>query len=335
MNLFDRVFAIHSEFSHAHLPVSRRRLEDALECSPATVKRIIEHMRDRLGAPISYDRVRNGYYYDHSEGAPYELPGLWFNAEELHALLAMQQLLARIQPGLLDRHIAPLQRRIEQLLGRGVSDPLALARRVRILGIASRRATGAALGAVVSALIRRRRIYITYHGRERDARSKRSVSPQRLVHYRDNWYLDAWCHHTAALRTFSVDRIQAARLEDTSAEDLPETTLDAYFEGAYGIFGGEPTDTAVLRFSRSAARWVADEEWHPAQEGRALADGRYELRVPYADPRELIMDILKHGPEVEVIAPPALRETVAARLRQAVNNYEDPGSRNEPPADVK
>ena len=54
-----------------------------------------------------------------------------------------------------------------------------------------------------------------------------------------------------------------------------------------------------------------------------IPDGHYELRVPYHDPRELIMDLLKYGPEVEVLAPEALRQAVAGQLRAAVALYGD------------
>ncbi len=32
-------------------------------------------------------------------------------------------------------------------------------------------------------------------------------------------------------------------------------------------------------------------------------DGYYVLKVPYSDARELCMDIMKYGPDVEVLAP--------------------------------
>jgi predicted DNA-binding transcriptional regulator YafY len=66
---------------------------------------------------------------------------------------------------------------------------------------------------------------------------------------------------------------------------------------------------------------VAEEQWHPQQQGRMLDDGSYELHIPYADPRELVMDILKHGAEVEVISPKPLRETVMQHLRSALARY--------------
>ena len=73
--------------------------------------------------------------------------------------------------------------------------------------------------------------------------------------------------------------------------------------------------------NRKQLLWVADEQWHPRQAGRFLEDGRYELEVPYSDPRELVMDILKHGAEVEVIAPEELRREVAECLRQGAAKY--------------
>ena len=116
MDRFDRVFQLNNVLQAARLPVPRRRLEQELECSRATVKRIIEDLRDFLGAPVKYDRNRNGYYYDQSEQQLFELPGLWFNASELYALLSAQQLLANTQPGLLDSHLQPLRKRIDQIL---------------------------------------------------------------------------------------------------------------------------------------------------------------------------------------------------------------------------
>jgi predicted DNA-binding transcriptional regulator YafY len=115
LDRFDRIFELNRILQAARQPVSRRRLEAELECSPATVKRIIEDMRLYLNAPIVYEAERNGYFYDQAEGM-YELPGLWFNASELHALLSVQQLLSQVQPGLLDPLLRPLTKRIAGLL---------------------------------------------------------------------------------------------------------------------------------------------------------------------------------------------------------------------------
>lgn len=128
------------------------------------------------------------------------------------------------------------------------------------------------------------------------------------------------------MRTFSVDRVLEASEIPEAANEIPDDELDEYFASSYGIFSGKADKTAVLRFSAERARWVADERWHPRQVGQFLTDGRYELRIPYRHDEELVMDILRHGREVEVVAPPALRESVRKALRDALSQYEQTSS---------
>lgn len=321
MDRLQRIYKLHRVISARRHPVPRTTLEQELECSRATVKRIIQEMKLYFNSPLEYDRERNGYYYDTQDGQTFELPGVWFNAAELHALLTTQQLLEQMQPGLLDSHLNPLKKRIEKLLAAGQHDGGEIARRVRILRMAGRNTSGEHFQTVAGALLQRKRLAIRYHGRGKDEETQREISPQRLTHYRDNWYLDAWCHQRDALRSFAVDRLREAKALEKRAKDIAEKELDAHFASSYGIFAGKPKHTAVLRFTPQRARWVAEEQWHPQQQGRLLQDGGYELRIPYSDPRELVMDILKHGAEVEVVEPEPLRDEVRRHLHNALAHY--------------
>jgi predicted DNA-binding transcriptional regulator YafY len=323
LDLFDRIFALHRILANRRTLISRRELQDKLECSRATVGRIIADMRNYLGAPIVYDRQFQGYRYDRSGDSLYELPGLWLNSSELFALLATQKLLADIQPpGLLEPHIAPLRERIDTILRHRRLGHPEIPRRIRILQMAARLTDLEHFQKIATALLQRRKLHILYHGRARDKTTERDVSPQRLVYYRDNWYLDAWCHLRNGLRSFSLDRMHPVYIHDAPAKEISDAVLDAYYASSYGIFAGPANRTAVLRFSSSAARWVADEHWHPKQEGTVLPDGGYELKVPYNNPTELIMDILKYGTEVKVLAPAELQQAVARRLWKAAEQYD-------------
>ncbi len=77
----------------------------------------------------------------------------------------------------------------------------------------------------------------------------------------------------------------------------------------------------MLRFNPERARWVAKELWHRDQAGRFLEDGRYELRIPYSNALELTMDVLRYGPDVEVVEPAILRDLVRDRLAAALARY--------------
>ncbi|MBI2969406.1 MAG: YafY family transcriptional regulator [Gammaproteobacteria bacterium] len=321
MDRFDRIFALHKLLAGRRTPISRRELESRLECSRATVRRLIEEARDFLGAPIVYDREYNGYRYDQADGQLYELPGLWLNSSELFALLVSEKLLAEVQPGLLAPALAPLRERIVAILRHRRLGHPEMERRIRILQMAARSTNLEHFQQIATALLDRRKLHIFYHGRSRDQSTERDVSPQRLVYYRDNWYLDAWCHLRKGLRSFSLDRMQPRYIHDAPAREVPEEALETYFTSAYGIFSGPADKTAILRFSSQAAKWVADEHWHSKQTGVMLKSGEYELRVPYGNPTELIRDILKYGDEVEVVAPAELRRAVAKKLRAAADRY--------------
>ena len=231
--------------------VSMRTFIEELKVSPATFKRDLQYMRERLNAPIVWDRELRGYRFDPNEPAAssYALPGLWFNASEIHALLSMQQLLADVQPGLLEPHIEPLRSRIRLLLDGDDHSAEEVQRRIRVLSMAARSVAPCFFETVSSALLSRRRLQLVHYSRGRDEETGREVSPQRLVHYRDNWYLDTWCHLRRGLRSFAVDGFRHASLSDKKAREVPARVLDRELGSGYGIFAGAETCRACLRFS--------------------------------------------------------------------------------------
>ncbi len=320
MDRFDRIFQLNNILQNSRHPVSHKRLEEQLECSRATVTRTIEDLRDRLNAPLEYDRKANGYFYSHQLDQMFELPGLWFNASEVNALLGVQQLLTNLQPGLLDNYLDPLRQRIDTILQHEHASSDNIINRIRILRMAARPA-GEYFQMVTNALAQRRQLSIEYHGRGNNTITQRKISPQRLINYRDNWYLDAWCHLRGALRSFALDAIQSAQIVTAAAKEVGDKQLDEYYTSAYGIFSGKADKQAILHFVPECARWVSNEQWHPDQQRCYLEDGSYELCIPYNNASELIMDILKYGADVKVIAPNELRQQVMDRLQAAAKLY--------------
>ena len=318
----ERFYRIHRALKSGKCLPLRHFTED-LGVSRATFKRDIEYLRDRYGAPLLWDRERNGYRYDLSQpGADrFELPGFWLSAAEIHALLAMQAMLADLDAGILGGQVEPLMQRLEKILEESRFPSSEVRKRIRILHQGARRGEPAAFGVVAQAVLERKRLSIRHHNRARDEDSTRTISPQRLIHYRDNWYVDAWCHLRNDIRTFALDAIAHAEPLEEKAKEIPHAELERYLAGSYGIFGGEPRGTAKLRFSPMRSRWVSRERWHPDQKASWDAQGRYVLELPYSDERELVMDILRHGADVEVLAPAGLRDQVRQTLAKAGQQY--------------
>ncbi len=296
---------------------------DELEVSRATIKRDLEYLRDRLYAPIVWDRSLRGYRYDTTSGdnERFAMPGLWFNASEAHALLTMDAMLSHLQPGLLGPHIEPLRARIRLLMETGDHSADEVIKRIRILSMASRSFESKHFEVIASALLKRQRLLITHYNRRHDERLEREVSPQRLINYRGNWYLDAWCHLRKSLRSFGIDAIEHVEPTNKKARHVAEKTLEETFTSSYGIFSGKQKHKAILRFSPQSARWVSHEQWHPEQTSHYDEQKFYVLEVPYGNDTELVMDILRHGLDCEVIKPAELRDKVREKLLDALKAY--------------
>lgn len=292
---------------------------EELDISLATFKRDLAYLRDRLNAPITWDREAGGYRFEQQGvGDKYELPGLWFSASEIHALLTMQQLLGSLGTGLLTPHIKPLMARLRGLLDQEGIPVEEVEARIRIQRSAARAYEPTCFTPLATAVLQRHRVRVRHYNRERDETIEREISPQRLNYYRENWYVDAWCHLRNGLRSFALDAIQAVTSLSAPAQDIAPDALAAELDQGYGIFSGKTVDWARLRFSAERARWVSKEIWHPEQRGEWLADGSYELELPYTSDKELLMDIQRHLPEVQVLAPESLKTQLLNVLKEAL-----------------
>ena len=298
-----------------------RELQEALDVSRSTLCRDLDYLRDRLGVPIAWNPKLQVYRLDGASGDQ-ELPGIWFSEREIHALLSMMELINKLEPaGLLAPRIGPLKERLNKLLEEGTGSAKEAVKRIRILPMAQRPVETELFQTLVDALIHRKRLKIRHLGRRTGQISERDVSPQRLVYYRDNWYLDAFCHLRDDLRSFALDVIQHTDHSEKPAVSVDDQTLKAFFEDSYGIFNGKPDKVAQLKFTPFRAQWVAREIWHPQQTGQYLPDGSYLLEIPYRVDTELIREILKEGAEVEVLAPDSLRQQVASFIDLAQRLY--------------
>lgn len=321
MAQIDRLHELLAIFYGRRYPIRLNDLLNLVDYSKPTLKRYIRKLRE-FGAPLRYDQQYQGYVLDKTDDESIQFPGLWFNVSELHSLLTIHELIDKLDPGLLKAEFLPLRTRIEKILAlRGVNTG-ELTRRIQFIGVGIRLCCPHAFRIAATALMERKRLKLRYHGRGDNKMSSRQVSPQRMIYYRGNWYLAVYCHTRRALRTLALERMSEVVPEAADCEEINEDALRDHFTCSFGIFAGRPEQQAVLVFSEESARWVAEERWHPEQQGRWLADGSFELQLPYSDQRELAMEILRYGPDVRVISPPELARTVQERLSLALRQYE-------------
>lgn len=308
MNSTERLHKIHHMLTNRSV-VTTEHFIDELQISVSTLKRDLTFLRDRLNAPVKFDRDLGGYCFEKvlPVGPQYEVPGLWFNDSELHALLTMQKLLHEVQPGLLTPYLQPMQSKLQAILCSMKDSPEEIANRVLILATDRRELPLKSFEVVATATIRRHQLKIIHFNRGTNTETERIVSPQQMVYYRDNWYVDCWCHTRETIRSFSVDAIVSTELLADKAKNLSIKKLREKLSEGYGIFSGKAVQWAKLRIGAIPARWVSKRIWHSKQKISFNNEGQLLLEIPFSDDRELMQDILAWLPDVEILEPESLR----------------------------
>jgi predicted DNA-binding transcriptional regulator YafY len=326
MNKYRRLNQLATYLHDAPLPKPLSQLAFQYQCTEKTVRRDIATLAAEQNAP--YFVHDNQVHCDQVKASKLEINGQWLDREELMALFALHHLLDSLTDKALHPELKPFQTRIEQLLGAQQPQLSAEAgsdwiKRIKLIDVAQRPICEQVFETLVKALHHPHAIRIHYWQRRTDKVEIRTLTPLQLVRYKDNWKLDGWCHHKNAHRQFSLDAIKTVEMLDQPATEIDLTQLTDQLQSSYGIFSGQANHTAILAFDPFIARWVKDEQWHPEQQSRWREDGRYELSLPYHHDIELIQDILKYGPQVEVLGPNTLRQKVRDHLHKALEKYED------------
>jgi predicted DNA-binding transcriptional regulator YafY len=308
-------------------------MQDKLECSAASVERYLTELRDTYNLTINYNREYNGYELEVDEENDIELPSHLFTTQEINALLLIDQIINNLEPGFLEDDTQALKEHLAKIRSKFGADKEGdelSANRIRMINIGKRSGNLKHLSQVTQAVLQGKKITIRYGGRSGNKSRiekmtegfSRTLSPQRLTHYRDNWYLDAWCHTQKALRTFAIERISELEIHKTSRKTLSHDALNEHYALTFGIFGGEIKGIAKLKFTPHRSQWVSEEIWHRDQQGTWLDDGSYQLEIPYGSDIELIGDILKYGNHLEVLEPQELREKLISEVRSLLEVYQ-------------
>ena len=321
MDKRDKLYELHGIFVQARgTLLSKAQLLKQLECSESTLKRRIEDLRDIYGAPLEYNRENHGWHYQ--KGVSFELPGLWFNDQELYALLVLEQLLENIDAGLVSEQLSTAKDRIKLLLSTKIDPEDNISNKLSLVNVFHRKFDEVIFKEIAKATFDQRQIEIDFINRQTQQKTSRTISPQRMVHYKDTWYLDCFCHLRDELRTFSIDGISRVTQCHSPVKHIEPSIIDESTKSSYGIFSGQAHETAILHFQPPVSFWIAKEIWHPEQQGQWLDNDIYELKIPYKNDKELLADILRYADKVIIQAPESLRKSIKNTAEKLLNNHQ-------------
>jgi len=293
-------------------------LAEHFEIASKSGQRSIEYFRDRLQAPLEYDSSRKGYYY---ADLTFQLPVIRLSEAELLALLISRKLISEAAAGPLAEELGSVSKRLASLLAvnlPGRADPEnAFSFRWKNV----RPTDPQVFKTVTSALLQGKLLSFCYASPTATDCSTRTVEPHHLVNYMGSWHLFAYCHLRGDWRNFVLGRMMQCSIADETFEFRGTEEWQPFLNNTYGIFSQRECFDVVLKFTPQRSRLVRGEVWHEGQTEELLADGSLVITVPVPHEAEIIMEILRHGSQVEVLEPEWLREMVIAELQAAVKKY--------------
>ena len=260
---YERFLWFHSQIKAGRFP-NAGHLAEKFELSGRTGQRDIEFFRDRLEAPLEYNRPFRGYSYTDDS---YELPALWISESNILALSLAVRLASTIPDQALKDQLCRLIDRIPMRIGDKSMPCLErLSAKVSVKNIEYSQVDREIFRQAVEALFAETSLHIVYHSPHTDTTTARTIRPLHLMHYMGSWHLIAWCGTRKELRNFALSRIQATGppAEHLNLPDhLPE--LKEYTRQHFGIMQGDSSTEVGLRFTSKIASWVSEQIWHPQQ----------------------------------------------------------------------
>ncbi len=316
---FERYYWFHNQIKAGKFPNSKT-LAIKFEISQKQAQRDVEFIRDRLNAPLIYDKKRRGYYY---ESENYELPPLWLKEDDLISLIISYNLTKSIP----DKHIKKsLYNIIQSIINKNsnkrinISDFLS---KVSVKHIEYYRIDESIFQKVIQSLYYDQNLKIEYYSPHKKEKSERVIKPLHLLCYMGRWHVIAYCNTRKDLRTFALSRIKKIKISDIKIY-IPEDIQDVsdYINKTFGLISNNNKGTDVcLEFSAEVADWIKEQIWHEAQIITEKEDGSVCLIFPVTDFLELKGEILKYGSAVKVVYPEELKEEIKKEIEKMKKNY--------------
>lgn len=298
---------------------SRKEIAESFEVSVKTVERDLEYMRDRLGAPLEYDRERKGYFY---EEPGFYLPALFMSEGDALALFLSHHMASAWRGTPLAETAQEAWKRLSRLLPEEIEIPPGALTEYVVLIDRSVAYTAEHWLSLLKGAQVKRKVAVEYTAPGYSEPVERTLHPYRLLHHRNAWYLFAYDEFREEVRIYALSRFQTVN-ETTDPFKIPEDfRLDDYIDPNFGVFSEGDPFTVRIR----ARRWVADilcEHLQPGTFEQIELDGdSVEISWRTNQHEELKHWVLQWGDHVEVVEPESLREEIYRIGEYFVEKYQ-------------
>jgi predicted DNA-binding transcriptional regulator YafY len=276
------------------------------EVSQKTVQRDIDYLRDQLGAPVEYDRSRNGFRYTDSN---WFLPAVSLSEGDFLTLLLAGRVMEAYRGVPVAERLGQVFAKLSALL----PDRLTLNPELVYSGFSftsppSKAITTDIWTAVIRGLLARRALNISYRSFEAKRSKLRQIRPYHVANLQGEWYVFGHCERSGTVLQFALARIRSAELTDDVFEIPADFDAGELLSNAFARFAGSGESQKVcIRFDKSVAEWIRERVWHPRQKLKTLKTGAVELTFPAAGLFEVMRWTMAWGRAARVVEPRELR----------------------------
>lgn len=313
-----RMMRIHEELQDGRA-TNCSRLAELLEVSTKTVMRDLAFMRDQLDLPCEYDPRTYGWRYAYPVK---NFPTVQISEGELLALLVAQKALEQYQGTPYHDQLAHAFEKISSGLNDRISfSPSGTLGNISFHSAGLGRSDLKLFEKLTRAVHESHEIAFSYRKPRSPALEPRRVQPYHLANRENAWYLVGHDLDRGSLRTFALARMQALAVSERRFERPADFSPEKFFGKAFGAFVGTGDYRVALRFDAAVADQIRERCWHESQETRDLPDGSLEFTVQLGGLDEIVRWILGWGGDVEVLAPPELRDLVRAKAEALAQRH--------------
>lgn len=290
-------------------------LSKLLECHPATIKRDVTFLKERLRAPIEYDPHKKGYYITDKT---YKVRDVLLTESELFAITTMLPLMDQYKNTPLENSFKSVFEKIEEMLPTDqMTINSAFIDGVQFIADPAPKIDPKVFTTVFKAIREKKALNFEYKSSRSNEYKLYSIDPYKVVCHKASWYVIGFSHRHDEFRIFSLSRFQACEVGRPMffREDFEEHIhIDQYF----GVWNNniEPIKIELL-FVADRSTYITEREWYPNQECYQNKDGTVYLSFTTNQEQEVMSWILSFGSKVKVLNPPELKEKIRNEILKA------------------
>ncbi|HYV28565.1 MAG TPA: WYL domain-containing protein [Candidatus Eisenbacteria bacterium] len=276
-------------------------------------------MRDRLELPLKWDPIKFGYCYTEEVHA---FPTLQITEGELFALVVAEKALQQYRGTSFEKPLLSALRKMEESLPETISLNISdIEQTISFRTRAEQILDLQVFDALAKATAAHQQLELTYRKPGQKQTEQRVIDPYHLANINGEWFLFAFDHLRADIRTFVPARIKKIRRTGESFPPPKRFSLERRLRDSFGVQSGQGEHEVVIRFVETVADYIREKKWHDSQQLRELKNGELELRMKLSSLNEVERWVLGWGGKARALEPPELVDAI----RKAARKLLEPG----------